>query len=288
MQQYNILLLLQLFDKHIYSSITENLCSESLENFIAIADINTIFDTTSELLNSLEFYSQYLVRLTTDKECIFPLIEEYHLEKEGLYITHNQNAIRHYLYRNNHVTIYNGAIQLLFAKAFTHSNHIYSFLSKGYEHTCTPDELRALLQMNYSNSFLLPRVLRPAENAIYSLFQNAKIPFYFTSTLQRSMLGKGGKIIGVNFQVIDYVVSLRQNRLRGSYIVFIIESLKKFFPWDFPFYREKIEMLNDVVIEDIFKMIKNLDKDPDYNKIDPSILIRYKLQEQFGVKPQVD
>lgn len=54
---------------------------------------------------------------------------------------------------------------------------LYSILSQGYEYSCTPDELKKLLGVNYINSMLKVRVLSPAENIIRGLFDQGAIPF---------------------------------------------------------------------------------------------------------------
>lgn len=290
-QQYNIIKLLQLLDKYIYSKLVPE-SSGNLTCSISNEVILELFDSKIELVNSLEFYSQTLILAASSKVQSYPLVQEYEITASGLVITHNCDGLRYYLNRSSKAMIYNGAIQLLFAKAFAkysfNGELIYSFLSKGYEYTCTPEELRTMLEMNYQNSFLLPRVLYPTENAIRKLYDENKIPFYFTVTLKKSLLGTGRKIIEIRFEVKDYVVLLRQKRLRENYIKFIVKKLRELFPWDYPFYQHKIESMPDSTVEQIYELIKNIETDPDYNKTATSTLIKHKLRVNFDIIVQFE
>ena len=48
--------------------------------------------------------------------------------------------------------------------------------------------------------------------------------------------------------------------------------------------RNGIDIISNKTIEDIYHMIRYIDKDPDYLKIGVSTLIRYKLQQEYGIK----
>lgn len=116
------------------------------------------------------------------------------------------------------------------------------------------------------------------------LFDDKLIPFYFTINLDRSVMEPGNRIIRINFSVTDNLVILRRKRLRPSYIDFIKSILIKIFPFNYPFIEEDIKKLDDVTVERIYILTRDIEKDPDFQKIDTATLIGYKLQHEYGIK----
>lgn len=59
----------------------------------------------------------------------------------------------------------------------------------------------------------------------------------------------------------------------------------KLCPFDYPFLEKPIKLLDNKEIEKIYTMIKGIHHDPDFGKIESDILLKYKLSQEFGVKP---
>ena len=294
MYAYNILSVLNLFDKYIYSNVSESseeLASSSLHTFITWPRVHEVFPKEDEkelLHNSLNYYAQTLIEIQEENlTFIIPLVESYSITSTGVNITHNYKGLKCLLYRTSNIVIHNSVTEVLFTSTFPRcilqGEILYSFLSSGYKYTCTPDELRSLLKTNYTNAELHARVLRPAEKSVLKLYQEAKIPFYFQIQMEKSIVGYGGRIMAITFELIDYIVLLRLKRMRAHYMEYIMEQLMILFPFDYPFLEEGIECLSDDIVASIFTMIKNIESDPDYHKVELSTLIRYKLQENYKV-----
>ena len=196
--------------------------------------------------------------------------------------------LRLYLYRHPNAEINNSYIKALFIKSFERykmkGDVLYSFLTKGYQYSCTPEELKEQLGINYINSMLKVKILSPAEKIVKELFDNKLIPFYFTISFDRSVMEPGNRIIKINFKITDNLIILRQKRLRPDYIDFIKSILIKFFPFNYPFIEEDIKKLDDITVEKIYILTRDIEKDPDFHKIDTTTLIGYKLQHEYGIK----
>lgn len=72
-------------------------------------------------------------------------------------------------------------------------------------------------------------------------------------------------------------------RLRPYHIQFIIDKLIELLPFDYPFLEEGINQLDDKAIDTIYHMIRDIELDPDYGKIETPTLIKYKLQHQYQI-----
>lgn len=297
MSESNIIQLQKLFDECIYSTLDEEKLrsiafdSQLVENNLEWDKIYKYFPRKEDFYASLKVYGETIIQRKDGQDnfatyrllCRCKTIDE-----KSLLIKHESDGLRLYLYRDPNATIHNSHFKAVFIKAFERysmkGEALYSILSQGYEYSCTPDELKKLLGVNYINSMLKVRVLSPAENIIRGLFDQGAIPFFTNIMLDRSVLGRGSKIIKMRFNIIDNLVLLRQKRCRADHMKFIMSQLTDLFPFDYPFLEEDIKKTSDKTIEDIYHMIRYIDKDPDYLKIGVSTLIRYKLQQKYGIK----
>jgi len=297
MSESNIVQLQKLFDECIYSTLDEEklrdiaFASQLVENNLEWDKIYKYFPQKEDFYASLNVYGETIIQYKDgqDNFATYRLLCRCKtLDEKNLLIKHEPDGLRLYLYRDPNAIIHNSYFKEIFIKAFERYSMkgevLYSILSQGYEYSCTPDELKGLLGVNYINSMLKVRVLSPAENIIRGLFDQGIIPFFIDITLDRSVLGRGSKIIKMRFNIIDNLVLLRQKRCRADRMKFIMSQLTELFPFDYPFLEEDIKKTSDKTIEDIYHMIRYIDKDPDYLKIGVSTLIRYKLQQEYGIK----
>lgn len=192
-----------------------------------------------------------------------------------------------YLHPYEQITILNSFIKAVFVNALSKYNLkadiLYDLLTQNSLYSCTPESLKATLGINYTNSMLKMRILDPVESTIHKLYQNGELPFYISITVEKSLFGSGGKIIGVNFETNNHLAVLRLARLRPCHIQFITDKLIELLPFDYPFLEEGINQLNDKAVDTIFHMIKDIELDPDYGKIETSTLIKYKLKHQYQI-----
>ena len=294
-QSNNINLLQQLLDKHVYSLFTEKQLEDLsaddkiITTDLSWQDINLYFPNKSSFLSSIKIYGETIFQRIDSEDNFeaFSLITRCRNIGEKVQIRHAAAGLKLYLYRNPETMIYNTYLKEILIKAFERYNMqgsaLYSILSKGYNHSCTPEELKEMLGVNYINSMLKSRVLSPAENIVHELFNDGQIPFYFNIDLRRSVIGRGSKIIEINFEIIDNIVLLRLKRNRPTYMSFILAQLIELFPFDYPFLEEDIKKVDDKTVEKIYMMIKHIEDDPDYLKIANSTLIRWKLQTLFNI-----
>lgn len=66
------------------------------------------------------------------------------------------------------------------------------------------------------------------------------MPFYIKINIGRAVIGRGSKISTVAFDIINEIDVLRLARLRPEYMKFIMQQLKKLYPFDYPFIEEKL------------------------------------------------
>ena len=291
----NIIQLQRLFDKYIYSLYDEAslIAIEKQEKYIettlATENIYEFFDNKEEFYSNLCVYTDTIIKLyANDGYEVCKLVHFIKNEKGSIRIKHDPLGLRLYLYRHPDAEINNSYIKAIFIKSFERykmkGDVLYSFLTKGYQYSCTPEELKKQLGINYINSMLKVKILSPAEKIVQELFDDKLIPFYFTINLDRSVMEPGNRIIRINFSITDNLVILRRKRLRPSYIDFIKSILIKIFPFNYPFIEEDIKKLDDVTVERIYILTRDIEKDPDFQKIDTATLIGYKLQHEYGIK----
>lgn len=291
----NIIQLQKLFDKYIYSLYDEasliaiDKQEKYIETTLTADNIYEFFDNQEDFYVNLRVYTDTIIKLyTNDGYEICKLIHFIKKEGDNIRIKHDSLGLRLYLYRHPNAEINNSYIKALFIKSFERykmkGDVLYSFLTKGYQYSCTPEELKEQLGINYINSMLKVKILSPAEKIVKELFDNKLIPFYFTISFDRSVMEPGNRIIRINFKVTDNLIILRQKRLRPDYIDFIKSVLIKFFPFNYPFIEEDIKKLDDITVEKIYILTRDIEKDPDFHKIDTTTLIGYKLQHEYGIK----
>lgn len=294
LQNNNIIILQQLFDKYIYSEYTEEQLTDLDANDRIITteldweDVYQYFPTKEAFSSSVQIYSGTIIQIPQKGGFdSYSLITRCHDIGNSVRIRHVPAGLKFYLYRHPSAVICNSYFQEILIQSFEKyslkGSALYSILSKGYQYSCTPEELKSLLEVNYINSMLKFRVISPAEKIVRELYNEGKIPFYFTFESKRSVIGQGSKIIEFQFNTIDNLVLLRRKRERPIYMDCIMSQLTKLFPFDYPFLEEDIKKLDDKTVENIYNMIKNIESDQDYHKIDTSTLIKYKLQQGYKV-----
>lgn len=296
LQNNNIILLQKLFDKYIYSTFTEeeelitlSAAHRMITTELDWTDIHKDFPTKESFSSSVQIYSKTVIQLLQKGGFdSYSLVTRCQDMGNSVRISHVPAGLRLYLYRQPSAMICNSHFQEIFIRAFERYNirggALYSLLSKGYQNSCTPEELKELLEVNYINSMLKVRVLSPAEKIVRELFDAGIISFYFKVEVKRSVIGRGSKIIEFQFNVIDNLVLLRQKRKRPVYMKFIMSQLTELFPFDYPFLEESINTLGNKEIEQIHIMIRDIKKDPDYKKMATSTLVKYKIQQIYKVK----
>ena len=98
-----------------------------------------------------------------------------------------------------------------------------------------------------------------------------------------AVIGRGSKINTVAFDIINEIDVLRLARLRPEYMKFIIQQLKKLYPFDYPFIEEKIIKREDKTIHEIYTMLSRIEEDPDFHKIATPTLVKFKLRQDFNI-----
>lgn len=286
---FEIRRMLDLLDKHIYSSFSEHEESASISSFIDWPSIRLFFPIDSVFLSTLSLYHQTIICESSpnDNFKMCPLVLSCEVNDRGVEIEHNTSALKSYLFPSKTSTIENSYIKEIFINALSkyklESDVLYDIVSKGKQFRSSPEELKKLLKINYANAMLKSRVLIPIQKSIYNLYQEYLLPFYFTIQTERAIVGSGSKTNGVTINTINHLDMLRLKRERQSYMIFIMERLTELFPFDYPFLEEDIKLLSDESIEEICDMIKNIKQDPDYNKMETSILIKWKLQDKYNI-----
>ena len=109
------------------------------------------------------------------------------------------------------------------------------------------------------------------------------MPFYIKINIGRAVIGRGSKISTVAFDIINEIDVLRLARLRPEYMKFIMQQLKKLYPFDYPFIEEKIIKREDKTIHEIYTMLSGIEEDPDFHKIATSTLVKFKLRQDFNI-----
>lgn len=291
MFHYNqIITLLNIFDNQIYTTLSEENVSGTVNSFISSETILKYFSTREEFILSLSVYIQTIIeeKIESSQDILaYPLVRKIKSTKEGVEIIHDYKALQLYLHPYEQITILNSFIKAVFVNALNKYNLkadiLYDLLTQNSLYSCTPESLKATLGINYTNSMLKMRILDPVESTIHKLYQNGELPFYISITVEKSLFGSGGKIIGVNFETNNHLAVLRLARLRPCHIQFITDKLIELLPFDYPFLEEGINQLNDKAVDTIFHMIKDIELDPDYGKIETSTLIKYKLKHQYQI-----
>ena len=291
MFHYNqIITLLNIFDDQIYTTLSEENVSGTVNSFISSETILKYFSTREEFILSLSVYIQTIIeeKIESSQDILaYPLVRKIKSTKEGVEIIHDYKALQLYLHPYEQITILNSFIKAVFVNALSKYNLkadiLYDLLTQNSLYSCTRESLKATLGINYTNSMLKMRILDPVESTIHKLYQNGELPFYISITVEKSLFGSGGKIIGVNFETNNHLAVLRLARLRPCHIQFITDKLIELLPFDYPFLEEGINQLNDKAVDTIFHMIKDIELDPDYGKIETSTLIKYKLKHQYQI-----
>lgn len=291
MFHYNqIITLLNIFDDQIYTTLSEENVSGTVNSFISSETILKYFSTREEFILSLSVYIQTIIeeKIESSQDILaYPLVRKIKSTKEGVEIIHDYKALQLYLHPHEQITILNSFIKAVFVNALSKYNLkadiLYDLLTQNSLYSCTPESLKATLGINYTNSMLKMRILDPVESTIHKLYQNGELPFYISITVEKSLFGSGGKIIGVNFETNNHLAVLQLARLRPCHIQFITDKLIELLPFDYPFLEEGINQLNDKAVDTIFHMIKDIELDPDYGKIETSTLIKYKLKHQYQI-----
>ena len=216
-----------------------------------------------------------------------PLVISCDEHNAGIEIKHNTDALSIYLYHTDKSTIENTYIANVFLNALSKFNMksdvLYEIISKGKTYKTSPEELKAILGINYTNAMLKSRILIPIEKVISKLYQEGSLPFYIKINIGRAVIGRGSKISTVAFDIINEIDVLRLARLRPEYMKFIMQQLKKLYPFDYPFIEEKIIKREDKTIHEIYTMLSGIEEDPDFHKIATSTLVKFKLRQDFNI-----
>lgn len=217
MFHYNqIITLLNIFDDQIYTTLSEENVSGTVNSFISSETILKYFSTREEFILSLSVYIQTIIeeKIESSQDILaYPLVRKIKSTKEGVEIIHDYKALQLYLHPYEQITILNSFIKAVFVNALSKYNLkadiLYDLLTQNSLYSCTPESLKATLGINYTNSMLKMRILDPVESTIHKLYQNGELPFYISITVEKSLFGSGGKIIGVNFETNNHLAVLR-------------------------------------------------------------------------------
>lgn len=286
----NFRLLLAIFDEKIYSSLSDDEISRRISSSILWDDILGYFPNKQIFLSTLTLYQQTIITEISDNDNfrIQPLVISCKADNITVEIEHNTSALLNYLSPKDNFIIENSYIEDVFLNALSRFNMrsdiLYSIVSRRKKYEISPEELKKELGINYVNSLLKSRILLPVQKSINNLYEEGLIPFYININVKRSVMGRGSKIKGIEIEVINDIDLLRIKRKRPEYMQYIMSQLIKLFPFDYPFLEEDIKKTDNETVKDIYHMIKYIDKDPDYRKLETSTLIRYKLQQEYGIK----
>lgn len=286
----NFRLLFNLLDKEIYSSLSDQESSYNVMSFIPWDCINQIFPSKELFLSTLSIYHQTIIveKSENGNFKMRPLVLSCEVNENGVEIDHSTSALKAYLFHTTESTAENSYIEEVFKNAISkynlRSDILYSIVSKSNHYKSSPENLKDKLNINYTNSMLKSRILIPIEETIHKLYLDGKLPFYFTIKTERAVIGRGSKMNNIIINTINYLELLRIKRLRPGYMASIMEEIIKLFPFDYPFIESDLNKFDDKCIERIYQMIKFIDSDPDYHKIATPTLVRFKLQQEYGIK----
>lgn len=286
---FQIRRLLDLLDEQIYSSFLEQEQSRSISSFIPWKVVHQFFTSEKVFLSTLSLYHQTIISeiKPNGNFKMSPLVVSCDINDDGVEIEHITSALKSYLFHEENSIAENSYIEEVFTNALSKynikSDVLYSIVSKGTQYKTSPEELKDVLGINYSNAMLKSRVLLPIEKTINNLYNEYLLPFYFTFQTERSTIGRGSKTNGVTINIINHLDLLRLKRERPTYMEFIMSQLTQLFPFDYPFLEDDIKRMDDKAVADINIMIRDIEHDSDYNKIATSTLIKYKLQQDFKV-----
>lgn len=288
LSSYSFRSLLALFDEQIYSSFSIQKKSYCITSYISWDSIYKYFPNQSAFFSILALYHQTVVREVTKSGFkMRPLVISCDENNTGIEIKHNTDALSIYLYHADKSTIENTYIANVFLNALSKFNMksdvLYEIISKGKTYKTSPEELKAMLGINYTNAMLKSRILIPIEKVISKLYMEGSLPFYIKINIGRAVIGRGSKINTVAFDIINEIDVLRLARLRSEYMKFIMQQLKKLYPFDYPFIEEKIIKREDKTIHEIYTMLSRIEEDPDFHKIATPTLVKFKLRQDFNI-----
>ena len=112
-----------------------------------------------------------------------PLVISCDEHNAGIEIKHNTDALSIYLYHADKSTIENTYIANVFLNALSKFNMksdvLYEIISKGKTYKTSPEELKAILGINYTNAMLKSRILIPIEKVISKLYQEGLLAILY-------------------------------------------------------------------------------------------------------------
>lgn len=284
--------ILSLFDNYIYSKeITPESDGNFLTSYLAWENIQQYFPEKDSFKNSLNIYASTIIRKRNDSLSFenIPLVQQCTDKGNGIELIHNKHALQIYLSHNtsDKIDIINDHVKGIFVSALKkyqlNAEILYQHINKERTYECRPEDFKAELGINYTNAMLKRKILSPIEKKIKDLYDIGDLPFYIECAAQRSIYGTGSKVIKIKISTTDYLHILKQRRCRNKYLQDIVNMLKGHLPFDYPFFEENLKTKDDETISKIYHFIKNIEKDPYYKKIDTSFLIKYKLQQDYGV-----
>lgn len=280
--------LLALLDEQIYSSFSNQEKNYSITSYISWDSIYKYFSDKSAFLSIFSLYHQTVVQeFTKSGFKMRPLVISCDEHNTGIEIKHNTDALYIYLYHDDKSIIENTYITNTFLNAVSKFNMksdvLYEIISKGKPYKTSPEELKATLGINYTNAMLKSRILIPIEKTISELYMKGALPFYIKINIERAVIGRGSKINNVTFDIINEIDLLRLARMKPEYMKFIMQQLRKLYPFDYPFIEEKIIKREDKTIYEIYSMLFNIEKDPDFHKLATPTLVKFKLRQDFNI-----
>lgn len=287
---FNFRMLLSLLDEQIYRSFSDHESSDNIISHIPWDKIYKTFPSKEIFLHTLSIYHQTIIseKNQNGNFSMRSLVISCEVNGTGIEIKHSTSALYIYLFHDDKSIVENSAIENIFLNALTRFNMksdvLYAIISKNKQFKTTPEDLKAMLGINYTNAMLKSRVLLPVENAINKLYEEGQIPFYIKINIERAVIGRGSKINNVLIDTINDIDLLHLKHMRPQYMHSIMKQLMVLFPFDYPFLEEDIKRKDDETIKNIYDMISNIEQDPDYRKIETSILVRYKLQQNYSIK----
>lgn len=280
--------LLALLDEQVYSSFSNQEKNYSITSYISWDTIYKYFPNKNAFFAILLLYHQTIVKeITKSGFKMRPLVMSCDEQATGIEIEHNTAALSIYLYHDDKSIIENTYVADVFLNALSKFNMksdvLYEIISKGKPYKTSPEELKAMLGINYTNAMLNSRILIPVEKAISKLYMEGSLPFYVKINIERAVIGRGSKINNVAFDIINEIDLLRLARMRAEYMNFIMQQLRKLYPFDYPFIEEEIIKREDKTIHEIYSMLYNIEEDPDFHKLATPTLVKFKLRQHFNI-----
>lgn len=286
----NIKQLLKAFDHFIYAQINENHLPSSENkrtNNILLKDIYEYIQetpSTFDLPRTLEYYAATYY-INNNNAVNIPLVYSYRIKQDKLIIVHNDYVLLHV--RNGSPCIRNLYIYMVLSRSTLSNNALqyYSIIGKKEAHHKV-EVLKRLFSQAGDNNRLKDRKLRPLETETKKLYDEGLLPFYIEIKPIRKVTFPP---VFTSFEIkrYDYIQELYLGRQRPEFIKRIMDTLSVIYASNeiITYYLNAIGMLSDERIYELYALVDDIEKDPDYvdGKITLYSLLMVRIARQFKI-----